>query len=151
MSSVTIPTPSLEALQCFCSKHTVHLPALFKLSWALILHCYFDATVFLLDEKNDNPKGDDDDRILVSFLPERASKSPAIMTLRRDSTQQPEQETVLLHSSAKDVDSSLLKIWSRLRILWNGCGVHDNGEGTTQGDREVIRFMDISETADHIC
>ena len=118
MSSVTIPTPSLEALQCFCSKHTVHLPALFKLSWALILHCYFDAT---------------------------------IMTLRRDSTQQPEQETVLLHSSAKDVDSSLLKIWSRLRILWNGCGVHDNGEGTTQGDREVIRFMDISETADHIC
>lgn len=147
MPSITIPTPPLEALQRFCSKHTVHPTALLKLGWALILQSYFDTGVFLLDEKNEDPKGEQDVRILVSFLPELASKSPAIVTLQRDGTQQqPEQDTVLLYSSTKDFDSSLQKVWSRLRILWNGCGTQDDGEKTVQGDREVGRFMDTSET-----
>lgn len=146
MPSVIIPTPPLEALQRFCSELEVHPTALFKLSWALIIHCYFDTGVFLLDEANEEPKGDDDVRILVSFLPELASKSLAIMTLQRDGTQQPEKDTVLLHSSARDFDSSLQKIWSRLRIVWNGHGLQDKGQKTVQGDKEVSRFMDTSET-----
>jgi hypothetical protein len=127
-------------------EHTVHPTALFKLSWALIVHCYFDTSAFLYEERNEDLKGNGDVRILVSFLPELARESSTIRTLQRNGMQRPEHDTVLAHSSAKQFDSSLYKISSRLQILERSGGPQESGENTIQADGEVSHFVDVPAT-----
>ncbi|KAF7592009.1 hypothetical protein BBP40_000789 [Aspergillus hancockii] len=132
MRSVTIPTPGPAALRRFCTENRVSPTALFKLGWALVLHSYFDTCAFQYDETHDASFA-----FLVSFVPELASKCRAVTTLQWDGMEEPNHEAILLHSSAKGFDSSLQKIWSRVRILSNGCGsVQDYVEINGHEDRE---------------
>ena len=147
MDSLPIHTPHLEALQRFCSEHTANPQCLFEVTWALIVHCYFETSAFLLEGRNNNDvKVDGDDRILVSFLPELAKESPIIGNLQRDRMHQPGKDAVLAHSSAKDFDRSLHRICSRLRILWGSCISQGDGEGPQDLEGEVSRYKDTSET-----
>lgn len=146
MPSLPIHTPHLEALRRFCSEHTVNTECLFELTWALIVHCYFDTNAFLFDNgKNDDLKDDGVDRILVSFLPELAKTSSVIENLQKNRIYQQGKEEVLAHSSAKGFDRSLHRIYSRLHILRRSCNPQGNGEVSRDIEGEVSRSKDVSE------
>ena len=119
LKKVIIPTPPLEDLQCFCSERAVPPVALLELSWALVLHSYFDICTFLVKQNREASKGNDDAGILVNFLPELASSTPAVEAIQWDDKLQSQKDTVLHRCCAKDFDSSSQKIWSRLQIYQN--------------------------------
>ena len=137
---VTILTPPREDVQRFCSEHSAPPSALLELSWALVLHCYFDVCTFLLDETCEDVNGNDDAPVIVNFLPELASKTPAVVALRRIGKQQSQNDTVLHCCSANEFDSSSQKIWSRLQISRNSFYTHDNRIDEIRHRRNVCLY-----------
>lgn len=137
---VTILTPPREDVQRFCSEHSAPPSALLELSWALVLHCYFDVCTFLLDETCEDVKGDDDAPVIVNFLPELADKTPAVVALQRNGKQQLQDNTVLHHCNANEFGSSSQKIWSRLQISRNSFYTHNNRIDKIHDRRKVCLY-----------
>jgi hypothetical protein len=138
MFSLTVPTPPLETLRRFCAEHKIAPTAVFQLSWALVLHCYFDTCTFLLDQEHELRDDSRDARVLVNFVPELASKTMAVAALQLSDKQESEQNTVLHHSSAKNYDSTLQKLWSRLRVV-DGTDDESSDEEDSEGGEPDVK------------
>lgn len=136
MPSITIPLPDNEVVQRFCSQHTLHPVALFQLSWALVQHCYFDTDVFLLEQTDEHSQRASATQV-VNFVSEFASKSVTLTTLKEIGPQQPQNNAALFLSSADDVDTSLLKIWSKLQYTSNGYVSEKNDDVKATEARDV--------------
>lgn len=137
MAPITILTPPLEELQQFCYKNKTRPAAVFKLGWALILHCYFDTCTFLLDEQDAAPETNGNAPILVSFLPELARKSQVVVALQQNGMHEPELDTVLLHGSAENFDRSTQKVSTRVRCFESGIHVQNGRDSHIQEPRVV--------------
>ncbi|CAD6593808.1 MAG: hypothetical protein ASARMPREDX12_007679 [Alectoria sarmentosa] len=127
MLSLDVALIDSESLQSFCLKHEIVNTSLFKLSWALILHRFFESSIFLVRAENANIRNggvcyENCDALsttsVVEYRSELAKETVTYKALQRNHLQPRDDalssEKILREGLREAFDGSTQKIWTAL-------------------------------------